>query len=321
MTQRPLGHGIACRNWILSLFLLTATTLAAPIAAQADLGSGPIRGAFLGPTADAPAAAVQSTAQGDKWQYHLLNPTPRDRMRPMSTDRPDKTESPYTVDAGHFQIEMDFLQYTRDREEGVRIERWQVAPMNLKVGLLNNIDLQLLLETYVDELTVNRDENTRERKRGFGDVTTRLKVNFWGNDGGSTAFAMMPFIKFPTNQDRLGNTAVEGGVIFPLAVELPFGFGMGLMTEFDFVRDGDGKGYHTEFINTITIARDIIGDLGGYVEFFSQVSSRGGPWLGTFDVGLTYAITNDIQLDAGVNIGVTRAADDINPFLGLSMRF
>ena len=34
---------------------------------------------------------------------------------------------------------------------------------------------------------------------------------------------MMPFIKSPTNQDGLGNTSVEGGVIFPLAVELPWG--------------------------------------------------------------------------------------------------
>ncbi len=38
-----------------------------------------------------------STPETDKWQYNLLNPTPRNLMREMSTDRPDKTESPYTV--------------------------------------------------------------------------------------------------------------------------------------------------------------------------------------------------------------------------------
>jgi hypothetical protein len=36
---------------------------------------------------------------------------------------------------------------------------------------------------------------------------------------------------------------------------------------------------------------------------------------------VTYAVTDDIQLDAGVNIGVTRSAEDINPFLGVSWRF
>ena len=62
-------------------------------------------------------------------------------------------------------------------------------------------------------------------------------------------------------------------------------------------------------------------ELGGYVEFFSETSSRGGPWVGTVDVGLTYGMTEDIQLDAGVNVGVTRAAEDVNPFVGLSVRF
>ena len=40
-------------------------------------------------------------------------------MREMSTDRPDKTESPYTVDAGHFQVEMDVLTYSYDRNNGL----------------------------------------------------------------------------------------------------------------------------------------------------------------------------------------------------------
>jgi hypothetical protein len=37
-----------------------------------------------------------ATADPNKWQYNLYNPTPRVLMREMSTDRPDKTESPYT---------------------------------------------------------------------------------------------------------------------------------------------------------------------------------------------------------------------------------
>jgi len=39
------------------------------------------------------------------------------------------------------------------------------------------------------------------------------------------------------------------------------------------------------------------------------------------DFGLTYALTKNIQLDAGINIGITRAADDWNPFVGVSWRF
>lgn len=274
--------------------------------------------------------ATEGRPQADKSKYHLFNPTPRDLMREMSTDRPDKTESPYTVDAGHFQIEMDVVNYTYDREKfsgpfDVRTEAWAVAPMNLKVGLCNRVDLQLVLETWNEvrsDLLFGDSVVVRNVQRGFGDITARLKCNFWGNDGGTTAFAAMPFVKIPTNEEDLGNNNVEGGLILPLAVQLPYGFGMGLMTEFDVMRDGDDDGYHPEFVNSITFSHDIVGDLGGYVEFWSLVSTEeDSEWQGTFDVGLTYGLTDNVQLDTGVNIGVTDSADDVNPFVGISWRF
>jgi hypothetical protein len=160
------------------------------------------------------------------------------------------------------------------------------------------------------------------KQRGFGDVTVRSKVNLWGNDGGATALSLMPYIKFPTNQDDLGNNSVEGGIIAPMAVALPANWGMGIMTQLDIIRDEVGGGHHPEFVNTITFSHDIAGKLGGYVEFFSLVSTESDTdWVGTFDCGVTYALSDDIQLDAGINIGVTRSADDFSPFIGLSWRF
>ncbi len=262
----------------------------------------------------------------DKSGYHLFNPTPREYMREMSTDRPDKTESPYTVDAGHFQIEMDFFTFTRDRDTSggadTRVESWAVAPINFKIGLLNSVDLQTVIETYNFVETDDRVAGTKTRQSGFGDLTSRLKVNLWGNDGGSTALAMMPYVKAPTNQDQLGNNSVEGGLILPLGVELPAGFGLGIMPQIDIVRNDGRSGHHAEIVNTLTVGRTLIGELGMYVEFFSAVSTEDdSPWVGTFDMGFTYGLTPDIQLDAGVNIGVTDSADDINPFFGISMRF
>lgn len=262
----------------------------------------------------------------DKGRYHLLNPTPREFMRELATDRPDKTESPYTLDAGHFQFEMDVLNYSYDRYNSARadtrVESLAIAPINFKVGLCNRVDLQLIVPSYNADRTHDRAAGTVDKQRGFGDVVSRLKVNVWGNDGGATAFGVMPFVKLPTHQDQLGNNSVEGGVILPLAVTLPKGWAMGMMTEVDFIRDGAGRGHHPEFINTITFGHDIVGNLGGYMEFFSAVSAESGShWIGTADVGLTYGLTKDIQLDAGVNFGLTRSADDINPFFGVSWRF
>jgi long-subunit fatty acid transport protein len=40
-----------------------------------------------------------------------------------------------------------------------------------------------------------------------------------------------------------------------------------------------------------------------------------------FGTGITYKLTKNFQIDAGINIGLTPAADRINPFIGLSRRF
>lgn len=256
----------------------------------------------------------------DKWQYQLFNPTPRSLMRPMSTDRPDKTESAYTVDAGHFQIEATLAQFGIDNRnaDGEKVFGINAGNVNLKVGLTNNMDFQVVVENYLYEEA--RADGATTRESGFGDIQTRLKVNLWGNDGGTTALAVMPYVNWPTNPSGFGNKKVEGGIIVPLAVELPWGFGMGVMTEVDFVVR-DGGSYGINFVNSITLSRDIIGNLAGYAELFSELLDTSLDAVVTLDVGFCYSLTEDIMLDVGVNFGVTDAADDFNPFAGLSMRF
>jgi hypothetical protein len=159
-------------------------------------------------------------------------------------------------------------------------------------------------------------------RRGFGDTTFRLKYNFWGNDGGRTAFAATPYVKFPTSQEGIGNRGVEGGLVLPLGVELPSDFWLGWTPRFDAVRNEDKPGYHAEFVNSVEVGHDLFGNLSGYLEFFSAASTeRDADWEGTFDPGLIYEVTENLQFIAGVDIGVTRSADDWAAFLGLTWRY
>ncbi len=283
----------------------------------AVLGGGVVAAA-AGLAADGPPA--------DKTSYHLFNPTPRDLMREMNTDRPDKTESPITVDAGHVQVELDFFTYTHDHSraagEDVRTDIWEVAPVNLKVGLMNSVDLQLVLQTHRWVRVEDRHLGRVDRESGFGDVTTRVKMNFWGNDGGPTALAAMPYATFLTGSQEGDAASVEGGLIVPLSIDLPMGWGMTLMSKLDILRNDLGDGNHANFVHSATFGHTIVGDLAGYAEFYSEVSTvEGEGWVGTVDVGLTYGLTRDIQIDTGVNLGVTEAADDVNTFVGISVRF
>jgi hypothetical protein len=260
---------------------------------------------------------AQEMPMPDKSGYSLFNPTPDEYMREMSPDRPDKTDSPNTVDAGHFQLEMDFanLTYNAPNSErgNVKSEDYQIAPMNLKVGVLNNMDFQLVLTPWQWERTEDRSAGTVEQKSGFGDITPRVKVNLIGNDGGFFALALVPFVKLPTSQDHLGNDSVEGGLGIPFAFDVP-NWDVGFQTTFNCNRNGVGSGYHAEFDNSVSIGHAVIDKLSYHVEFFSSVSTeQNSDWIGTFDAWFTYQANKNLCLDAGVYIGVTQSADDWHP--------
>ena len=64
----------------------------------------------------------------------------------------------------------------------MRTRAFTLAPLNLKIGLLNNVDAQLVLDPYV-EIDID-DNGADETFNGVGDAQLRLKINLWGNDGG-----------------------------------------------------------------------------------------------------------------------------------------
>ncbi len=198
-------------------------------------------------------------------------------MREMTTDRPDKTESPYTVDAGHLQFELDLLSYGFDRRNSEGMDRtintFAVVPVNFKIGLTNKMDFEVVVAPYNAQRTSEHDPDRRETTSGVGDIVVRWKTNFWGDDHGSTAFGVLPFLKLPTNQNHLGNGALEAGIIFPLAIKLPGDWDLGAMTEVDYLQNSMNADYHEEFVNSITASHSIIGKLEGYLEFFSAVST------------------------------------------------
>ena len=272
-------------------------------------------GVTAGAAADPPAA--------DKSAYTFFNRTPVSQLREFTTDRPDVTESPYTLDAGWWQLEMDLVAATCDHDTthgaDLRTSAFTFANLNLKFGLTNRIDLQTVIETYTRSRTHDRIAGTHTAASGFGDITSRLKINLWGNDGGDSAFGLLPFVKWPTNQHGLGNRSLEGGLVLPYGRNLGRGWDLGVETAVAFVRNAADDGYQADWLNSVTVGHEIAGNLAGYLEV-TYLYSRGGDQA-TFDCGVTYGVTRNVQFDAGINFGLTQPAPDFNSFVGLSVRF
>lgn len=247
--------------------------------------------------------AISSTALAqDVTSYHLLNPVPREEMRELSLDRPDTTESPYTVDAGHFQVETELAAIGFD----AGATSFDFATINLKVGLASRVDLQVVLSPLA----------LADGRAGLGDTAVRLKLNIWGNDSGVTALAVMPYIKLPTASADFGNGLVEGGIIVPFSLSLPADISSAVMLQLDAFADEDGK-YSPSVLMSATAGRAIWGDLSSFIEVAAGVEADIDLSLNT---GLVLALSDNVILDAGARVGLTDVAPDFVVFFGTSFR-
>ena len=237
-------------------------------------------------------------------------------LRELEADRPDATESPRTVDAGHFQIEASVVGYSRDKNEGVKFEGWVWGETNVKYGINDSMDLQLVIAPYVHEAT--RDRGQKEVNEGFGDLMLRLKWNMWGNDEGETAFALFPYVKIPTGTD-VSNDEWEGGIIFPWAMNLCDGVGIGLQAEVAYVWDEDERDYDMDFLHTAVVGFDVTDRLGVYLEYLGIAGDHA--YEAYASSGVTWAVTDLFQWDAGLVLGMNDEAEDLNTFTGFTVKF
>ncbi|MEY3774083.1 MAG: hypothetical protein RLZZ129_863 [Verrucomicrobiota bacterium] len=238
--------------------------------------------------------------------------------REMTTDRPDGTESPFTVPAGRVQLELDFVAFSRDREAVMRVTEWQVAPINLRFGVSQHFELGVLVAPHV-VVAETPPAGQRVRQAGFGDLTLRAKWNGAGNDEAVTmAWGLMADLKLPTAADGLGNGRVEGALILPLAFALGRGWSGGAMTGVEWTRPAAGVN-RAVWINTFVVGRDLTETVGGFLELTSATGD--GAHVATFNFGLTLSLGPDLQLDAGVNLGLSRSTPNLLLFAGLSRRF
>jgi hypothetical protein len=259
------------------------------------------------------------TPAPDKSQFNLFNPTPIDLRRAYNTDRPSKTDSPFTIDAGVFQIESDVTSWTLDEENHVRTRTWIIDNTNFKLGLTNWMDLQVFPQFYVNTRTSGSGFGKPGEQDGLGDTTVRLKINFIGNDGGKLVIGFVSSLKIPTNTGHTGNHVWEPGFGLPLNYSLPWGFTLFAQTRIDILDRTCSNSMRVQWQNPIGLSRTIIGNLSGYVEFYDAVDS--GRWIGTLDTGLIYQITANFSVDINSFLGLTRNADDLNLFVGFARRF
>jgi hypothetical protein len=260
----------------------------------------------------------------DKSGYSLFDPTPDDLMRKFAPDRPAKGFSVRTIDAGHFEIETDLVNYTYSNSSGVSTRSYQALDPTFKLGLTNWMDFEVQFNGLQYTQSFDRTSPFNfQNATGFGDVLLRTKINMFGNDSGPIGFALIPYVKLPSSTPLISNGAVEGGLIAPLALR-PGDFIVTLMTEVDDLKSATGNNRYANFVNLVSVSHAVPGTEGvnATVELYSSAGTDPGTApIYTLDFGMNFRLSQHVILDAGLNLGLNNAAPKAQVYTGISVRF
>lgn len=240
-------------------------------------------------------------------------------LRELTTDRPDTTESPFTIDPGHFQIETTIFGFARERRDasGNQAESFEFATTNVRIGLTRSFEVNLVVHPY----GIASPGGGATGSNGIGAFDIRAKLNLWGNDGGKTAFAILPYVSLPTDRDNgISPVDVEYGVLLPLSIDLGGRFGLGLNAGFNARREERTDPYRFFGVGTASLAVAWNDRIGSYYEV--AVEAGGGrPASTSLNTGITWLARDNLQFDAGTQFGVSGDAAAFAPFVGFSVRF
>src|ERR1700734_1149429 len=258
--------------------------------------------------------AADSQSTNNNADYSLFNPVPDVQLRPLSSEARDGLTDARPLDAGHGQVEGEFINYYYYSTPANNFSSQQFAwAPRITVGLLNNVDL-FIRPSY--QMVSARNNFGSFSSSGFGYITTGVKLNLWGNDGGTTALAVRPYLSIPT----MGGGVLGGGDV-ALLVRLPQGFYIKFDSEF-YATENNNRTHFVGFDNSMSINKSLCSKTDAYWYLDSTVTSDPNQqWIGYTGFGLDYNFTSNLQLFAGMGFGLTSSSYDYNPRFGFVCRF
>ncbi|RZL09034.1 MAG: transporter [Rubrivivax sp.] len=240
----------------------------------------------------------------------------------ISTDRPDFVESSSVVGKGRFQLETGF-GVERNKADGVK-DRFTSTPTLLRFGLGDTWELRLETDGYSRLRSEDRNTGVTTRERGANDVALGIK---WHTSDGDQAThqpstAWLFHADLDTGSAPFRGDGVRPSVRFVAEWDLPNDWSVGVMPGVFVEKNADGDRY-TGGIAAITFGKGWTDQFGTYFEIAGQqlASKKNGGNVVTYDMGATYALTQDLQVDAGFSWGLNRNTPDFAWGVGVSVRF
>ena len=239
----------------------------------------------------------------------------------ICADRPGKTTSPCTVPVGHFQVETALADYTLQNSGGERDTLLTLGETTFKYGVSSDTDIEIDITPWARG--TSRSKEAHSTVSGIGDTNLIVKHEFTSG-GAPFQISAYPFVKIPTARKPAGNGKVEGGLVLPIQYSIANSpFSITASPEIDWLANGDGHGHHAARVQAVSFGWQATKKLNLSAEIFEQWDwePEGTSVQSSFDLAGAYVVRRDLQFDGGVNIGIDRAAPDVEFYVGLAKQF
>jgi hypothetical protein len=243
--------------------------------------------------------------------------------RDFCPDRPGLGTPPCTTEKGHYGVELGRADWSRERAPGNRSDTLEAGQLLVRIGLTDSLEAQIGWTAFGHVRDRDRSVGTVRSASGVGDLSLALRQNLVNPDGGGVSLAVMPFATLPTGNEALGAGDWTAGLLVPFSYDLGDGVQIGLTAQAEAAADSDRHGRHFAYGAVAGLSLPLSGDLGATVEIAGtrdeDPSGHSSEWLAGLSAG--WMAGDDLQLDAGANIGINAAAPDLQLYVGLSRRF
>lgn len=214
----------------------------------------------------------------------------------ISTDRPDQTEASVVLPKNILQIESGFV--FQDEEVFNTLFRYGISE---KVEFRLNTNYMLLDSPDVKNIPSPR----------FGDIEIGMKIQIFKSAESSTTVAFLSHLSLPTASKYYTNDGYGTLNRFLISHDFSDTFSVGYNLGYNKIYDKKGA-----FVYTLAFAKSL-NKWGVYAEIFGEKPKEN--LQSNFDLGVTYLINKDFQLDVSFGEGFN---NDLSYFaLGASWNY
>jgi hypothetical protein len=241
-------------------------------------------------------------------------------LRDFCADRPGKATPACILDVGHLQIETGIGDAALQRGGGGRDDVYAIGQTELRYGIVAHTELEATVTPWSVERS--RDASGSTHRSGFGDLSFGFRTALTDPDGKGALVSFQGFVSAPTGTHHQGAGDWEGGARLPISADLGGGFSLGVTPEIDLRRDGDAHGRHLAFSSAVSIGH-ALGPLSVGAELWAEGDEDPGGHANSasFDLTAAWMAARDLQLDAGLNAGLTHDTPDLEVYIGIAHRF